>query len=90
MRIISPEDFVMAASATRWSLVVSSETDRELRRFLAESGGGRKGDLSRFVEEAVKVRIAELTVEQLKAQNACKSQEEIEATIEEALDWARR
>jgi hypothetical protein len=76
---------MMATSGTRWNLVVSPETDRALRQFLAGSGGGRKGDLSRFVEEAVRERIAELTVEQLKAQNADRSQDEIEAVIDESL-----
>jgi hypothetical protein len=81
---------MMATSGTRWNLVVSPETDRALRQFLAGSGGGRKGDLSRFVEEAVRERIAELTVEQLKAQNADRSQDEIEAVIDESLAWARQ
>ena len=39
----------------RWSLVVSRDTDIALRQFLASHGGrGHKGDLSRFVEEAVR------------------------------------
>ena len=36
----------------RWNLKVSRETDLALRTLLA-TRGGRKGDLSRFVEEAV-------------------------------------
>lgn len=80
----------METSGTRWNLVVSTETDRALRRFLANSGGGRKGDLSRFVEEAVRERIAELTVEQVQAQNADRSQDEIEEIIDKALAWARQ
>ena len=36
----------------RWSLKVSRDTDVALRTLLA-SRGGRKGDLSRFVEDAV-------------------------------------
>ena len=42
---------------TRWMVTVSSETDRAVRRFLAAAG--RKGDLSRFVEEAVRARLLE-------------------------------
>ena len=38
---------------TRWMLTVSSDTDRVVRRYLAAAG--RKGDLSRFVEEAAAV-----------------------------------
>lgn len=37
----------------RWSLKVSRETDEALRAYLGQSGG-RKGDLSRFVQEAVR------------------------------------
>jgi hypothetical protein len=80
----------MSTSATRWNLVVSSETDQALRQYLAGSGGGRKGDLSRFVEEAVQARIWDLTVDQIHAKNADRSQEEIESIIDEALAWARR
>lgn len=79
----------MSSTATRWNLVVSSETDQALRQYLAGSGGGRKGDLSRFVEEAVQARIWDLTVDQIKARNANRSQEEIESIIDEALEWAR-
>jgi Ribbon-helix-helix domain len=80
----------MSATQTRWSLVVSSETDTSLRQFLANNGGGRKGDLSRFVEEAVQERIFELTVQAIKEQNASKTEVEIEEIVEEALAWARK
>jgi hypothetical protein len=40
----------------RWSLKVSRETDEALRAHLGRSGG-RKGDLSRFVQEAVEARL---------------------------------
>lgn len=80
----------MPSTVTRWNLVVSTETDQALRQYLAGAGGGRKGDLSRFVEEAVQARIWDLTVDQIKARNANRSQEEIESIIDEALEWARR
>lgn len=54
----------------RWNVAVSADTDQSLRMFLASQGGGRKGDLSRFIEEAVRAHILELTVEQAKAANA--------------------
>ena len=37
----------------RWSVKVSKETDISLRTYLAEHGG-KKGDLSKFIEQAVK------------------------------------
>jgi len=79
----------MVAQA-RWNLVVSQETDTSLRQFLADQGRARKGELSRFVEDAVQARILELEVRQAKAENSGVPQETIEAVIEEALEWARR
>lgn len=40
-------------NTVRWSLKVSRETDQALRAYLGQAGG-RKGDLSRFVQEAVR------------------------------------
>jgi len=79
----------MSASA-RWNLVVSQHTDDALRQFLASQGRARKGELSRFVEEAVQARILELEAEQAKRQNAGVSPEAIEDAVDEALEWARR
>ena len=46
----------------RWSLKVSKHTDEALRAHLGQSGG-RKGDLSTFVQEAVQARLkAEMRV----------------------------
>jgi hypothetical protein len=80
----------MSATAARWNLVVSADTDSALRQFLASQGGGRKGDLSKFVEEAVQERIFELTVRTIKQDNASRTQQEIEGIVEEALSWARK
>jgi hypothetical protein len=74
----------------RWNLVVSQDTDNSLRQFLASQGRGRKGELSRFVEDAVRTRIFELEVRQAKAENHDVPQDVIEAAIDEALEWARR
>jgi hypothetical protein len=80
----------MSTASTRWNLVVSSATDASLRQFLAYEGGGKKGDLSRFVEEAVKERIYDLTAQAIKKENASKTPEEIDEIVEEALAWARK
>ncbi len=79
----------MATNATRWNLVVSAETDQALRQHLADSGGGRKGDLSKFVEEAVRKSIFLETARAAKEQNKNVPQEVIDQAIEEALAWAR-
>ncbi len=75
-------------SSVRWNLAVSEDIDRSVRMYLAERGG-RKGDLSRFVEEAVRDQIFHQAVAEAKATNADMPQEELEAIIDEALDWAR-
>lgn len=80
----------MAATSTRWNLVVSKETDKSLRKFLGAEGGGKKGDLSRFVEEAVKEQIYDLTAQAIKQENALRTPEEIGEIVEESIGWARR
>jgi hypothetical protein len=75
---------------TRWSLVVSRDTDTALRQFLASQGRRHKGDISRFVEEAVRSHLLDLAVTQAKAENAVHSQADIENAIDEALTWARQ
>jgi hypothetical protein len=75
---------------TRWNVAVSDETDQALRLFLASRGGGRKGDLSRFIEEAVQAHILELSAEEAKAANASIAEQDIDAMVDEALTWARR
>ncbi len=69
---------------TRWSVVVPEDTDRALRSYLARKGT-KKGDLSRFVDEAVLSRLFELTVEDVKQRNQEYVQEDILAAIEDAL-----
>ena len=71
-------------SNTRWSVIVPEETDRALRSYHARSGT-KKGDLSRFVDEAVLSRLFELTVEDVKARNQDYSQKDILEAIEDAL-----
>ena len=43
-------------NTVRWSLKVSRETDEALRAHLGQTGG-RKGALSKFVQEAVQARL---------------------------------
>lgn len=78
------------SEAARWNLIVSRETDASLRQFLAGEGRARKGELSRFVEEAVRARIFELSAEEAKRQNAELSSEEIADIVNEALEWTER
>lgn len=75
---------------TRWNVAVSADTDQSLRMFLASQGGGKKGDLSRFIEDAVRAHILELTAEQVKAANADLSEADLSTMVDEALQWARK
>ena len=76
-------------SSVRWNIVVSPDTDQSVRMYLAGQGGGRKGDLSRFIEEAVRAHILELTAEQAKAANANVSETDLTAIVAEAVQCAR-
>lgn len=73
-------------NTTRWNVAVSTDTDQSLRMFLASQGGGRKGDLSRFIEEAVRAHILELSAEQAKASNAHLSEAELEGRCQSFLN----
>ena len=73
---------------TRWHLSIPEKTDRAVRTFLARNGG-RKGDLSRFVDEAVRRRLLDLTVREIKDRNARYDQQEILDLIDEEVDAAR-
>jgi hypothetical protein len=71
-------------SNVRWSIVVPEETDRALRSYLGRRGT-KKGDISRFVEDAVQARLFELTVEDVKNGNRRFPQEDILVAIDDAL-----
>ncbi len=73
---------------TRWNLSIPEETDRTVRTFLARTGG-KKGDLSLFVDEAVRRRVLDLTVRGIKDRNAGHDQQQILDVIDEEVDAAR-
>ncbi len=72
----------------RWTVRVSKDTDVAVRTFLAQRGM-KKGDLAKFVEEAVRWRVLDQTVAQTKARNAKVPAAEVEAAIDEALEAVR-
>ncbi|MCY4024971.1 MAG: hypothetical protein OXH75_01485 [Acidobacteria bacterium] len=74
--------------STRWSLVVSDATDRSLRSYLARTGG-RKGDLSRFVDRAVRQAIFWETLESVWERNGNLSAAEAQALADDAVAQAR-
>ncbi len=72
----------------RWSLTVSRDTDVALRTLLA-TRGGRKGDLSRFVEEAVSREVLRQTASDVRARNADLDEAEVLRLIDEELGIVR-
>jgi len=74
--------------AVRWNIKVSKETDLTLRTYLG-SRGMKKGDLSKFIEEAVRWRIFNRTVQQIKARNAGADPDELQALVDAALREVR-
>ena len=79
----------MEETAVRWSVKVSKETDLTLRTYLG-SQGMKKGDLSKFIEEAVRWRVFHRTVQDIKARNADTDSEELRSLIDEAVLAVRR
>jgi Ribbon-helix-helix domain len=74
--------------SVRWTVRVSKETDVTVRRFLAQRGM-KKGDLSKFVEEAVRWRVFDETLRETRACNEHIPPEEIDSAIDEALAAVR-
>ena len=73
----------------RWSLTVSRETDIALRTLIA-TRGGRKGDLSRFVEDAVNREVLRETIRDMQARNADADPKAIERLVDEELGAVRK
>jgi len=78
----------MADEAVRWSLKVSKDTDLSLRTFLG-SQGMKKGDLSKFVEDAVNRRVLQCTVQDIWQRNAEADPDEIQRIVNEAVSEVR-
>lgn len=76
------------SETVRWTLTVSKETDVALRTFLAQRGL-KKGDLSKFVEDAVRWQVFHRTVQDARARNAGVPAKEINAAVEDALASVR-
>jgi hypothetical protein len=75
---------LMPDDTTRWTVSVSKNTDIAVRSFLAQRGM-KKGDLSKFIEEAVKWRVFDQTLAEARDKFADVPTEELEAIIDEAV-----
>ena len=71
-------------TTTRWTVSVSRDTDIAVRSFLAQRGM-KKGDLSRFIEDAVKWRVLEQTMAEARSGFADLPSDAVEALVDEAV-----
>ena len=73
---------------TRWTLSIPDDTDRTVRTYLARTGL-KKGDLSKFVDKAVRRQEFALVVKEIKERNADADPNSLETLIDEALESVR-
>ena len=79
----------MPDDTTRWTVSVSKETDIAVRSFLAQRGL-KKGDLSKFIEDAVRWRVLDQTVAEARSKFADIPADELQALLDEAVAETRR
>jgi ethanolamine ammonia-lyase small subunit len=79
----------MNDTTARWNIAVSSDTDRSLRMFLAAHGRSRKGDLSKFIEEAVRKQLFESFAEEARDATQSLNEQDLSEIVAEAVQWVR-
>lgn len=72
----------------RWTIKVSKDTDISLRSYLTQQGL-KKGDLSKFIEQAVQKEVFSRTVAAVEMRHADTALHDIDATIDDALREVR-
>jgi len=77
-----------AEETTRLTVTFTRETDLALRAYLGAQGM-RKGDLSKFIEDAVRWRMFDQAVQAVKAYNADVDPVDLQAAIDEACAAVR-
>jgi hypothetical protein len=75
-------------NAVRWNIKVSKETDLTLRTFLG-SQGMKKGDLSKFIEEAVRWRVFHRTVHDIRTRHAAIDPDYVQRVVDDAVREVR-
>ncbi len=79
----------MPNDTIRWAVSVSKETDIAVRSFLAQRGT-KKGDLSKFIEDAVKWRVLEQTMAEARSAFTDLAPDALDALLDEAVTAARQ
>lgn len=77
-------------ATVRWNIAVSAEIDQAVRLFVAARGGGRKGDLSRFIEEVMRAYLLDESLAGAQSPCAPMRAQAWEGLVDEAVQWARR
>lgn len=75
-------------NTTRWTVTVSKDTDIAVRSLLAQRGL-KKGDLSKFIEDAVRWRVFDQTLIETRAEFADLAPEAVQDLISEATEAVR-
>ena len=78
-----------------WTVSISEETDETVHAFLATRGKSRyKGDLSRFVEEAICAYLVDRPVYRARVPTKKPrpriSDQDLDTLVDEAMEWARK
>ena len=76
------------SESVRWTIKVSPDTDLSLRTFLGAQGM-KKGDISKFVEDAVRWRMLDRTVQRIKDRNQDIPPADLTSIIDQAVSSVR-
>lgn len=76
------------SESVRWTIKVSPDTDLSLRTFLGAQGM-KKGDISKFVEDAVRWRMLDRTVKGIKDRNQDIAPEDLNSIVDQAVSSVR-
>ena len=79
----------MQSDMTRWTVSVSKDTDVAVRSLLARRGL-KKGDLSKFIEDAVKWRVLEQTMGEARGAFSDLAPEALGDLLDEAVAASRK
>jgi hypothetical protein len=79
---------MLEGNTTRWTVTVSKDTDIAVRSLLARRGL-KKGDLSKFIEDAVRWRVFDQTLAETRAEFADLAPDALQELIDEATEAVR-
>lgn len=75
--------------SVRWTVKVSPEIDQKVRAYLGRRGG-KRGGLSRLIQEALRAQIFEKSVDRVKRRTASVPYAQLKTIVREAIQYARR